>query len=73
MVYRTRTSIRQRQVLVALSYGRTYQEIGDDLGIGVESVRTHVKAMFRKLDVNDAAQAVRVGFERGLLQPREAA
>lgn len=71
LLYRTRMTLRQRQVLLALSYGRTYKQIGESLGIGEDGVRVHAKAAFRKLGVTNGPEAVRVGFERGYLTPRD--
>ena len=44
-------------------------EIAGDLGIGIETIRTHIKALYRKLQVRNVAEAVsravRGGFVPG--------
>jgi len=51
-------SMRERQVLDALSRGQRYKEVADTLGISMDTVRTHVKEVYRKLHVNSRAEAV---------------
>jgi len=51
-------SSRERQVLDALSRGQRYKEVADTLGISMDTVRTHVKEVYRKLHVNSRAEAV---------------
>lgn len=51
-------SPRERDVLVRLSEGRAYKQVADDLGIGLDTVRTYVRAIYRKLQVNNVAAAV---------------
>ena len=40
------------------------------LFIAEATVKTHLLHIYAKLDVNDLAAAVAVGYERGLLVPR---
>lgn len=61
----------QWTVLRLLSHGYEYSEIGARLGIGVDTVKSHVRALYRRLGVNNSGYAVRVGMERGLLRPFE--
>ena len=51
-------SPRERQVLEALSQGQRYKEVADTLGVSIDTVRTHVKEVYRKLHVNSRAEAV---------------
>jgi DNA-binding CsgD family transcriptional regulator len=37
------------------------------MGLSIETVRTHVKNLFRKLDVSDRAEALREALHRGFL------
>lgn len=41
---------RQRNVLTSVADGKEYREIGEELGIGYESVRTHMAAINHKFD-----------------------
>jgi DNA-binding NarL/FixJ family response regulator len=51
-------SDRERAVLDALSHGQRYKEVADTLGISMNTVRTHIKAIYDKLHVNSRAEAV---------------
>jgi DNA-binding NarL/FixJ family response regulator len=51
-------SPRERQVLELLSTGYIYKEIADKLGIGVETVRTHVKNICQKMHARNRLVAV---------------
>lgn len=51
-------SPREREVLDLLASGYIYKEIGDKLGIGVETVRTHVKNICEKMHVRSRLEAV---------------
>jgi len=50
---------RERQVLDCLVDGLTYAEAADRLGIAYETVRTHVRHVYGKLQVRNAKEAVR--------------
>jgi DNA-binding NarL/FixJ family response regulator len=58
---------REQQVLRELVEGRTYKEIGDALGIGLGTVRTHITAIYRKLQVHSVAAAVRRAIRERIL------
>lgn len=51
-------SPREQEVLKLLSAGYLYKEIGDQLGIGIETVRTYVKNICEKLHVRNRVEAV---------------
>ena len=51
-------SPREREVLELLASGYIYKEIGDKLGIGVETVRTYVKNICEKMHVRSRLEAV---------------
>ena len=58
---------REAQVLWCLAEGCTYARIGDRLGMSLHTVTTHIKSIYRKLDVHCAAAAVRRGIELRML------
>jgi DNA-binding NarL/FixJ family response regulator len=60
---------RERQVLAMVGRGLNNAEIGRELGIGYETVKSHVRAMMLKLNLRDRVQAVIVAYESGLLRP----
>lgn len=51
-------SPREREVLDLLASGYIYKEIGDQLGISPETVRTHVKNICEKMHVRSRLEAV---------------
>ena len=50
-------SKRERSVLDCVSRGLTYPEVACALGISVNTVRTHVRHLYAKLDVNTKVEA----------------
>jgi len=56
-VEEAKLSKRERSVLDCLSRGLTYEEAGRALGISVNTVRTHVRRLYSKLDVNTKVEA----------------
>ena len=58
---------REVQVLVAMSRGRSNAEIGRELYLAEDTVKTHARRVFRKLGAIDRAHAVALGFRAGLL------
>ena len=49
---------REKNVLSAIVRGMTYKMIGSELNISPETVRGHVKNIYRKMTVNSQSQAV---------------
>lgn len=64
-----RLSPRELEVLDHMRRGLSNRDIGMALGISEHTAKNHSKAIFRKLQVADRAEAVAAGFERGLLHP----
>lgn len=60
-------SDREREILRLVATGHTSCEIGKRLGISDQTVNTHIKNMYRKLQVRTRAQAVNLASMRGLL------
>lgn len=58
---------RETQVLWHLAQGCTYARIADRLGMSLHTVTTHIKSIYRKLDVHCAAAAVRRAIELQVL------
>ena len=59
---------REVEVLTGMARGRSNSEIGRELFLSEDTIKTHARRLFRKLGANDRAQAVAVGFRLGLLQ-----
>lgn len=60
-------SERETDVLRLVAQGYVNKEIAQRLGIGVATVSTHVKNLYRKLAVRTRVQVVRAAQARGLL------
>jgi DNA-binding NarL/FixJ family response regulator len=58
---------RELEVLVGMSNGRSNAQIGQDLYLSEDTVKTHARRLFRKLGAADRAQAVAIGMRRGLI------
>ena len=58
---------RHQQILAFMSEGASRPEIAKRLGISEATVRSHSKAIFQKLGVNERAHAVAVGIRAGLI------
>jgi DNA-binding NarL/FixJ family response regulator len=50
-------SRREREVLWLIARGHSNRQIARELGIGVETVKTHVSSILTKLDLEDRVQA----------------
>ena len=60
-----------RFLVLELARGRSNAEISTNLHIGVETVKTHVGEVLRKLGLRDRIQAVVFAYEKGLVFPGE--
>lgn len=61
-------SNREAEVLVLVARGLGNKEIAHELGIRTATVKNHVHAILSKLGVGHRRDAVRTGYELGLLQ-----
>lgn len=59
---------RQHEVVALLSKGKSNKEIANDLGLSPGTVRTHVEAIFKALNVTNRTQASHVARDLGLLE-----
>lgn len=69
-------SPREIEVLRLLACGCSYHEIGATLGVTTNTVITHIKNAYRKLEVHSAAAAVMRAVElqlfgQGLAAPQQ--
>lgn len=53
-------SRREREVVNKLAEGHSYQTIADKLHVSLNTVRFHVKNIYRKLEVHNKAQIIRM-------------
>jgi two-component system NarL family response regulator len=59
---------REREVLQLLAQGRSNKLIGAELSISEVTVKSHVQALFRKLNVLSRTEAIAVAERKGLLR-----
>jgi DNA-binding NarL/FixJ family response regulator len=60
-------SERERDVLRCLVRGMRYQQAADDLGLSLDTVRAHIRAIYRKLQVHTVAEAVARALQEHLI------
>jgi DNA-binding NarL/FixJ family response regulator len=65
-------SRREYEVLTLIADGLENQRIAGELVVSVETVRTHVKGILRKLGARDRTHAVSLAYRSGLLIGRPA-
>jgi DNA-binding NarL/FixJ family response regulator len=61
-------SRREQEVLQLLAFGKSNKEIARELGIGGQTVKTHVSHIFSKLGASDRTGAVALALRKGLVR-----
>jgi DNA-binding NarL/FixJ family response regulator len=51
-------SPREMDVLRGLTRGLAYKQVAGELGVSIDTVRTHIRGVYRKLQVHSVAEAV---------------
>lgn len=59
---------RELVVLKGVAQGKQREEIGRELGIGLESIKTHMRNILNKLGATNATAAVARAYELGILR-----
>jgi DNA-binding NarL/FixJ family response regulator len=60
---------REIEVLRLIARGKSNREIGDDLGLSVNTVSAHRSNMMRTLGIHKAAELVAYAIANGLIDP----
>ncbi len=58
-------SPREREIMHLMAEGMTAEQIGQQLSVSVETVRTHVRNVIRKLQARNRVHAIAIALERG--------
>lgn len=66
-----RLTFRETEVLQLLAAGHTYTQVGDRLGVSTNTVASHIKNIYRKLQVHSGRAAVWRALELRLLGESE--
>ena len=66
-----RLTARETDVLRLMARGRTYSQIGDELGVSLHTVASHAKNIYSKFEVHTARAAVWRALELRLLDLAE--
>ncbi len=59
IVFSKRLTEREKEIYKELSKGKTNKEIATTLFVSVNTVKTHLKSIYRKLNVKNRTQAVK--------------
>jgi DNA-binding NarL/FixJ family response regulator len=51
-------STREREVVESLAAGRTYKQIGEEMGVTIHTVRSYIRRVYEKLHVQSRTEAV---------------
>ena len=56
---------REREIMHHMAEGGTAQDVADTVGVSVETVRTHVRNVIRKLQARNRVHAIAIALQRG--------
>ena len=62
---------RELEILTLITGGLTNGEIGEELGLSINSIKTYIRQAYRKIDVERRTQAVAWGMANGLVAEAE--
>lgn len=68
---KTALTATEKEILKAMSLGKTTKEIAAERFSSIYTVMTHRKNIFRKLDVNNAQEAIRYAVQTGIVDVME--
>ena len=58
---------RQTEILWAIADGRSNADIAAELGLGLETIKSHSACILRKMRARNRAHAVALAYHRGIL------
>jgi DNA-binding NarL/FixJ family response regulator len=66
-------TVREQQLVRAIGDGLSYKLIADRMGISLNTVRTYIRIVYRKLEINSKAELTAQAVKRGWANPMSAA
>jgi DNA-binding CsgD family transcriptional regulator len=63
---------REREVLQLIAKGLSYARMAETLGMAETTVTSHIKQIYRKLEVRSRGEAVFEAMQLGLVRPPKA-
>ena len=63
----TSLSAREREVLLGISRGRSEKRLSEELRLSAHTIHTHIKNIYRKLQVNSRTEALISARRRGIV------
>lgn len=67
MKSRTQLTPREKEIISLMSQWKSRQEVADELGIDLETVRSHLTNIRRKLNVNKTTKAIIIARSESLI------
>lgn len=67
----TELTVKEHEILSLLGLGYSYNEVAEQMGVSVNTVRFHIKGIYGKLYVSSRAEAVYEASKRGWIRPWE--
>jgi len=64
---KTTLTSRQKQIIDGVVDGLSYKMIADKLFISIDTVRHHIKNIYRLLNINSKAELIKLSYEQDLL------
>lgn len=58
----TRLTAREKEIVIGLTDGLSYKLIADRMGVSLDTIRFHVKNVYRKLHVNSKGEVIRMSL-----------
>ncbi len=58
---------REVEIITSLSSGNSYKMIADDLDISIDTVRSHIRKIYKKLQVHNQSEAVAKAIRTGIV------
>ena len=60
-------SEREKEILAGLTEGNSYKMIADKLFISIDTVRSHIRHVYKKMHVHNQSEAVAKAFRNGIV------